>query len=143
MAKTLTGLICKSIEKGWQNIRVLFHRNDSLFDILFLLVYFIEQLGLVYFTMEFRNDMYHLPYVISFFALVLLTTVGIHRLFMESRNKFVREQHNNLILYYYKLETSHKLLHREYKQQDKLLEELFRDNEKQYNENEKLRKDKS
>jgi len=143
MSKTLLGVICKHIEKCWQNLRTLFHRNDSLFDIIFLLLYFFEQLGLVYFTIKFRSTIELLPYVISFFALFLLTTVGIHRLFMESRNRYVREQHNELMVDFYKLESSYKFIDREYKEQNKLLEEVFNENELLRKENERLKKDKT
>lgn len=140
MVKTPIGLICEHVELFWQNFRRLFHRNDSLFDIFFLLLYFFEQLGLVYFTIRFRKNVEILPYVISFFALFLLTTVGIHRLFMESKNRYIREQHSKLMINFYKLETSYKLIDREYKEQNKLMEEMFKDNKLFYRENERLKK---
>ena len=140
MAKTIIGIICESVECCWQNLRKLFHRNDSIFDILFLVLYFLEQVGLFYFTIKFRGNTVYLPYTISFFALVLLTTIGVHRLFMESKNRFVRDEHNKFVVDYYKLESSYNLLHSEYKQQTKLLEELFKENDTLFKRIEKFKR---
>ena len=122
MVKSLSGKICYSIDRAWQNFRGLFHRNDSLFELLFLLLYFFEQSGFVYATILFRDNLNYLPYIVAFFVLVLVTTVGTHRLLMESKNRFVREEYNKLIVEYYRLEYEYNLLGREYKQQHKLLE---------------------
>jgi len=62
---------------------------------------------------------------------------------MESRNRYVREQHNELMVDFYKLESSYKFIDREYKEQNKLLEEVFNENELLRKENERLKKDKT
>ena len=115
------------LERCWQNFRTLFHRNDSLFDVLFLLAYFLEQLGLLYLIMVLvlkeRLDL--LPYTIGFFSLILVTTIGMNKLIMESRNRFIKERHIEAILDYYKLESKYNSLEKEYKEQNKLLKEII------------------
>ena len=140
MVKSLSGKICYSIDRAWQNFRGLFHGNDSLFELLFLLLYFFEQFGFVYATILFRDNLDYLPYIVAFFALVLVTTVGTHRLLMESKNRFVREEYNKLVIGYYKLESSYNLIEIEYKQQNKLLGNIVKDNEILFIENQNLRK---
>lgn len=134
MTKVISGILFKYFEKNWQNFRIFFHRNDTLFDISFLLIYFIEQLLLVYFILIFRENLDYLPYIPTFFALMLLTTVGIHRLVMESRNRFIREQKDEFILEYSKLESKYNLLLNEYRQQNRVLREISKDNDMLYKE---------
>jgi len=139
MIETVSGKLFWFFEKNWQNFRKFFHRNDTLFDIVFLLIYFIEQLLLVYFILIFRENLEYLPYIPTFFALMLLTTVGIHRLVMESKNRFISEQKDEFISEYSKMEFKYNLLLNEYRQQNRIVKEISKDNETLYRENQKLR----
>lgn len=139
MVKSLSGKIFHSLEIIWQNFRNFFHNNEFLFDFIFLLLYFSEQFGLVYFTILFRKNLDYLPYIVSFFALILLATVSIHRLVMESKNKFVKEKHDEFVLQHYKLKSHYNILENEYNQQYKLSEDLIKDNERLSKENKKLK----
>lgn len=130
MTKSISGKIFYLLEKIWQNFRIFFHNNDSLFELIFLLIYFLEQLGLVYFIMLFKEDMVKLPYIVTFFALILLTTVGVHRLIMESKNRFIKEKYDTFKLRYHKLGSDYKSLEGMYKQQKVLLENTLKRNQK-------------
>lgn len=128
-------------ENIWQDIRTYFHNNDTLFDISFMVVYFLIQLGLVCATFMFRTKLDLLPYIVSFFALFLLTTVGIHRLFMESKNRFIKERKDDLIMNYNDLKTQYNLLVSEYNSQNRVLRGVTRDNELLFLKNEELNKE--
>ncbi len=97
------------------------------------------QFGLVLTTFIFKRELEILPYIVSFFALFLLTTVGIHRLFMESKNRFIKEQKDDLLLTYYDLHSYYDSLFKEYESQSRLLKDVIKDNELLFSENNKLK----
>jgi len=66
--------------------------NKTLIEVGFLLIYMIEQILLVYFSTQ-ENSMQS----VSYFAVIVLTTFGIHKVFMESRMKIMEQKITSLI----------------------------------------------
>lgn len=138
MAKTISSRIFYSLEKGWQNFRTFLHRNETIFDVIFILIYFLEQFALVCFTIKYRADIQKMTYVVTFYSLILLTTVGIHRLFMESKNRYIKSRHIRLTLDYHSSQVEYNSLLSEYKEQSRLIKDLANENELLLIENEQL-----
>lgn len=70
------------------NIREIFHKNYSFFSIGFIFLYAIEQGILLYYSILLSPN---LAFGIGLFVLVLLTTISIERLLMESRSKRIAD----------------------------------------------------
>ena len=83
----------RGIDKICKNIRFIFHNNYSFITVLFLLFYSFEQGLLIYFSYTLSPE---LALGISMFVLVMMTTIGIERLLMESKNKKLME-HNQFL----------------------------------------------
>jgi len=79
----------------WKNIRAFFvEETYTYFEMVFIALYFFEQaifIGLSYFYKNYNN------LFVGFFALVVLTTVALNKLMMESKNKRLA-QHSNKYL---------------------------------------------
>ena len=79
----------------WINIRNFFvEETYTYFEVVFVALYFLEQatfIGLSFFYKEY-NSLF-----VGFFALVVLTTVALNKLMMESKNKRL-SQHSNKYL---------------------------------------------
>lgn len=79
----------------WIDIRTFFvEETYTYFEIVFIILYFLEQaifIGLSYFYEEYNN------LFVGFFALIVLTTVALNKLMMESKNRRL-SQHNNKYL---------------------------------------------
>jgi hypothetical protein len=75
------------------NLRDIFHNNYSFVTLLFLLIYSLEQGILIYFSIEYAPN---LARGIGFFVLILLTTISIERLLMDSKNKRL-DNYNTLL----------------------------------------------
>ena len=73
----------------WGNLRNFFHENYSFFEFLFIIIYFVEQLCLI--VLFFKYPQYN-PFWVSAFALVVLTTVSLQKLYMESKDKKITKE---------------------------------------------------
>lgn len=72
----------------WKFIRDFFHDNYSYFDLSFIITYFVEQFILIVLLLmkpEYMN------FWVSAFALLVVTTVSIQKLAMDSRDRKIRE----------------------------------------------------
>src|SRR3989344_212426 len=81
---TIHGRIFLKIGLFWSNLRYFAYRNRTIFEALFVIVYTVEQAFLVWFT-YLSTDIIELSFIISMFAIVVLTTFALHKLVMESR----------------------------------------------------------
>ena len=75
--KTNLNLLCN-------NLREIFHNNYSFITLSFLLLYSFEQGLLLYFSIKLSPE---LALGIGLFVLIMMTTISIERLSMESKNK--------------------------------------------------------
>ena len=65
--------------------------------------------------------------------------VGIHRLFMESKNRFIKEQNYDFLMNYNDLQSHYELLVNEYNSQLRIITDLSTDNELLSKENSQLK----
>ena len=70
------------------NVREIYHSNYSFFALGFILVYAFEQLLLLYFSIKLSPE---LALGIGLFVLIMLTTMTIEGLLLESRAKRISE----------------------------------------------------
>jgi len=81
------GRIFNNIDQGWCNLRTFCFRNRSIIEIVFLILYSIEQ-GSLLILMSETNDTTKINNIVSIFAIIVLTTFGLHKLVMDSRIKW-------------------------------------------------------
>ncbi len=74
-------IICARL---WALLREFFHRNYSFFEIVFVLVYFLEQAVFILISYFYSPKN---PLWIGMFALIVITTVSIEKVLMDSRNR--------------------------------------------------------
>ena len=67
-----------------------FHAEESFFEIVFILIYFAEQLGLFFYLIY--NPHTDVTTLIGIFVLILLTTKATEKIFMQSRNKYLKNE---------------------------------------------------
>lgn len=72
----------------WRFIRNFFHNNYSYFDLSFIIVYFVEQFTLIVLLIVKPE---YTSFLVSAFALLVVTTASIQKLAMDSKDKKVRE----------------------------------------------------
>ena len=96
------GLLFASLEKFWENLRLFSYRSRTILEIFFIFLYASEQVLLLLFTFTLTSPQ-ELNFIISFFALLVLTTFSLHKLVMESRIKTLEKevatlQQNKIVL---------------------------------------------
>tara|TARA_Y100000310_G_scaffold332023_2_gene406758 strand:- start:748 stop:1173 length:426 start_codon:yes stop_codon:yes gene_type:complete len=90
------GCLFGTIEIFWLNLRRFCYQNRTIFEIIFIILYAIEQVGLIWFTFNTKN-LEELALIVSIFAIIVLTTSALHKLVMESRIKLLeRDLHEVL-----------------------------------------------
>lgn len=72
----------------WGFVREFFHTKYSFFDFSFIIIYFIEQLILI--ILSYRYPEY-MAFWLSSFALIVVTTVSLQKLLMDSKDKRVSD----------------------------------------------------
>ncbi len=85
------GILLKECEKFWSNVRIFAYYNRTIFEFLFLGIYTLEQIILIWLTFHARK-LAELNYIISIFAVIVLTTFAIHKIVMESRIKYLENE---------------------------------------------------
>lgn len=109
MSRLLSG-----IEAGWNKIRLFAFNNRTIFELLFLFLYTAEQLILVWLVSRWNLQGQELLNWVSYFALIVLFTFGLHKLIMESRIKMLEQEIANLGMQYWLAEHKSKELSEEY-----------------------------
>ena len=110
--KSWHGILLKESEIFWSNLRTFAYFNRTIFEILFILIYTIEQIILIVLTFN-AQDITELSYIISIFAVIVLTTFSFHKIIMESRIKFIENEINALKSSKKELETNQQVIQRE------------------------------
>ncbi|MBI4451708.1 hypothetical protein HY642_07070 [Candidatus Woesearchaeota archaeon] len=77
------------LDAAWKNVRLFAYENRTVFELLFILLYSLEQAGLVLLTYWSPQDS---ALIISVFALAVLTTFSLHKLVMESRIRLLEKE---------------------------------------------------
>lgn len=76
----------ESIERCLKNINIFISRNNTLIELFFLILYSLEQVFLIYFTLKQQT---HLEYTISLFIVIFLFTFALQKICMEMRIKYL------------------------------------------------------
>ena len=79
----------------WRNLRTFAFEHRTIFEVFFIFLYTIEQAVLVWLTYVI-TDPFQLVFVISMFALIVLSTFAFHKLVMESRIRLLENELNAL-----------------------------------------------
>lgn len=77
------------MERFWENMRIFFRFHKTLFDILFLLIYTIQQLSLFVLVLLWSE---YAPIFSGIFALVVITTLSFEKICMESRYQWLEQK---------------------------------------------------
>lgn len=80
----------KNLNRFLESIKKIFYAQETLFEIVFTLVFFIEQLGLFIFLIIYPKA--NISSVIGIFVLILLTTKAFEMICLQSRNRRYRDQ---------------------------------------------------
>jgi len=70
-----------------------YHRNYTLFDLSFLILYFLEQVLLIYFLFSYPK---YMAVTIGLFVLTIITTISIQKILLDSRTKAIKEAYSEL-----------------------------------------------
>ena len=79
------------MQRCTDDFRVFNYHNQSIIDLFFTLLYAAEQVVLVIFTFVVK-DTRVLSLVVSFYAIIVLTTFSIHKIMLASRNRLLEEK---------------------------------------------------
>lgn len=82
-------------DKFWLNLRRFSYRNRSAMEVAFIFLYAFEQILLIGFTYT-ASSIIELGFIVSLFAIIVLTTFALHKLVMESRIKLLEQEVNIL-----------------------------------------------
>lgn len=69
-------------------------KNEGFFNVLFLLLFALEQVLLIGFTTYFNEDTTWLRLIISIFALVVITTAALQRFVLETKRRYEKERYH-------------------------------------------------
>ena len=87
---SFNGYIFSKLDIFWKNLREFGYRNRTLFEVIFILVYTMEQAVLILYTYKAR-DPEQIVFITSLFALIVLMTFALHKIMMESRIRLLEE----------------------------------------------------
>ncbi len=79
-----------SADRFWEKVRQFFYRNRTIAEMVFILVYAMEQVALVYFAF-IMGSREQLSVIVSLFSILVLTTFSMHKLVMESRIRLLED----------------------------------------------------
>ncbi len=87
----LIGNLITFLEHICDYFREFLYSQNSIFEIIFTIIYFIEQLFLFYVLLTNPYQM-SIETIIGIFVLILLTTKAIETILLQSKNRHLREQ---------------------------------------------------
>ena len=85
------GYLFRGVEYFWCNLRRFCFNNRTIFEILFILLYALEQILLILFIFYIEDNQRLLSLVVSLFGILVLTTFALHKVLMESRIKTLEQ----------------------------------------------------
>ena len=75
----------------WKKFRIFACENKTIFELFFIFLYFLEQVLLIIFSYSAKS-LVQLSFIVSIFALIVLSTFSIHKVLMESRIKYLEKE---------------------------------------------------
>ncbi len=109
------GTLLFGFEQFWKNLRLFAFQNRTVFELLFVFLYAFEQVLLIGLSYLAR-DLMQLGYIVSFFAVIVLTTFAVHKILMDSRIKMLEDQIKGLQQDKFVLESSIIVIQQKYEE---------------------------
>ena len=109
------GCLFSGFEQFWNNLRRFAFYNRTIFEMSFIFIYALEQVLLIWFAFN-TQDLQELGFIVSLFAIIVLTTFALHKLLMESRIKFLEQEVQELQKEKFAAEHQAKLIQKEYQE---------------------------
>ena len=81
MPKLLSGHILLWLHKNWTNFKIFFLKHKNFFEIMFLLVYGLEQIVFIY-ALSFLG---YSSLIVAVYITILISTIGLERTLMNVR----------------------------------------------------------
>lgn len=78
----LWSIALDSLDSVWEELRKFFYKQKTIENILFLLIYTIEQLLLFWFVLEYPKNVFE---IVAVFIIIFLSTISFERICMNSR----------------------------------------------------------
>jgi ABC-type transport system involved in cytochrome bd biosynthesis fused ATPase/permease subunit len=88
------GFLFRGIGKFWHNLRMFAYYNKTIVELFFIFLYASEQAALIWITFNLKVQ---LGYIVSLFALVVLTTFALQKVIMESRIRILENEVNKIV----------------------------------------------
>jgi hypothetical protein len=85
----LTVFLLLIISILWDKMETFFHKKYTYFNIFFVAIYFLEQAVFIVTSYVYSQ---HINLLVGFFALVVLSTVALQGVMMESKSKKANEK---------------------------------------------------
>ncbi len=120
---SVIGIVCLELERAWRNIRNFAFNNRTIFEILFIVLYSFLQILLIVFVELYPRN---IPFMISIFAILVLSVFALHKLLMESRIKLLENNVTNLIIEKESIRAASKKIYKQYFSQLPLTKSLNR-----------------
>jgi len=79
------------LDRFWRNLRKFAYQNRTIFEGFFVFLYAIEQVALIWFAFN-CDSLDKLVYIVSIFAVIVLTTFALHKFLMESIIKCLQRE---------------------------------------------------
>lgn len=127
MKKGVLDRALRQIESGWNQARLFAFNNRTIFELAFLSLYTAEQLILIWIVSSRNLQGQQLLNWVSYFALIVLFTFGLHKLIMESRIKLLEQEITNLGMQYWLAKHKSKGISEEYMNLKKAYNKLKRE----------------
>lgn len=139
--KTWHGILFAEIDHFFSNFKYFFHFHENMFEIIFLMVYLIEQFSLLYF---FYFGEYDVQMVIGFFTLLLLFTISFEKILLKMRNNKIAEEKNEMeiarYLEYVTFKEEYEKVKEEAERANKYISEIIQKYNILFKEHEKLKR---
>ena len=90
-----------NLKNFWERFRSFFYSHKTLFDLIFLTIYSLEQLALLSLILILPK---HASISVGIFIIIFLFTIGVERITMESRTKDMKENLEEMKIMYSELE---------------------------------------
>ena len=97
--KSLNGKVFTKVHVFGRNFTVFMNNfrkfcflNNSFLEFMFIIIYTLEQACLIFITFYYKHNVERLTFLVSFFALFVLSTFSVHKLVMQSRIKYLENQ---------------------------------------------------
>jgi hypothetical protein len=92
--QTSLGFFLEQFQRGiWENLRTFAFHNKTLFELMFIFIYALQQVWLLQATFTKSGD--ELRYAVALYVVLVLSTFALQKIVMESRIKVLEGELTN------------------------------------------------